>query len=212
MAAALARHGIAAATIIAAVVQNDGSVDTANGFTTDLYLNHQPSGPGDYTGSVDSWVADAVGANGSITLATVAAAPPTGASARRAAQNAPPTETNQTFYVQADSSGSLIAYDQPSQTISGPVTVCTTTADSLEGDGSAATAHSIATDGTPQVHNMDTAGDQDWVSFTATAGQTYVIATANLGLNADTVLTLYGPDGTTLLDGNDDYNGGLERV
>ena len=36
---------------------------------------------------------------------------------------------------------------------------------------------------------------------------TYTIGTGNLGPNADTVLSLYASDGTTLLASNDDYNG-----
>ena len=43
--------------------------------------------------------------------------------------------------------------------------------------------------------------------FQATAGQTYRIETLNLASGTDTVLELYAPDGTTLIDRNDDSNG-----
>ena len=56
--------------------------------------------------------------------------------------------------------------------------------------------------------------DKDWVKFEALEGAMYIIYTDNLnpeydpnGLFADTVLELYGPDGVTMLDENDDYGG-----
>jgi hypothetical protein len=57
------------------------------------------------------------------------------------------------------------------------------------------------------LHSYD---DQDWVAITISAGQvgsTYYLRTTGLGLTADTVLTLYDTDGTTLLAENDDSNG-----
>src|SRR5437867_3826979 len=79
--------------------------------------------------------------------------------------------------------------------------------DAFEGDNSASAAKAITTDGVAQIHNFDTPGDQDWSSFTTQKGMTYTIRTGNLGPNADTVLSLYATDGTTLLASNDDYNG-----
>ncbi len=199
---------------LAVVVQNQGNASTGNGFATDLYLNHQPTGPGDTTGSVNSWVADPIDANGAITL-TAALTPtnPVVSTAGRAnasgADLGVPTETTQTFYVQTDSTGALAAYDKVAQTVSDPITICTASADAFEGNVSPATAASITTDGTPQVHNVDKAGKEAWASFNATAGVSYTIGASNLGPNADTVLSLYAPDGTTLLASNDDYNDSL---
>jgi hypothetical protein len=47
-------------------------------------------------------------------------------------------------------------------------------------------------------------GDEDWFSFTAQTGVDYVFETA-LGTLGDSVLWLYGSDGVTELDFNDDY-------
>src|SRR5690606_7093412 len=41
--------------LVQGVLQNQGDEDTANGFTTDVYLNHLPAGSGDYTGSFRFW-------------------------------------------------------------------------------------------------------------------------------------------------------------
>ena len=64
-------------------------------------------------------------------------------------------------------------------------------ADAFEPDNDAATARIIATDGTTQTHNFHVARDADWVRFTAQAGATYAIETANLGADADTFIELY---------------------
>ena len=43
--------------IVQAVVRNEGDASTTNGFYTDLYADHLPTGVGDYTGSVRFWIA-----------------------------------------------------------------------------------------------------------------------------------------------------------
>lgn len=192
------------------VVQNQGTVATGNGFSTDLYLNHQPTGPGDYTGSVTAWVANPIDSSQYVTLSTTIAQP--SMSRLKVSSSGMPTELTQTFYVQADSTGALAKYDQTGQTITGPISVCTAGPDAYEGDGSSATAKPITTNGVAQIHNFNTPGDQDWVSFTAKKGVTYSINTSNLGPNADTVLSLYGTDGATLLTTNDDSNGTLASL
>ncbi|MFA5888503.1 MAG: S8 family serine peptidase, partial [Candidatus Nanoarchaeia archaeon] len=67
-------------------------------------------------------------------------------------------------------------------------------------------ATTILTNGSRQAHTFDTAGDVDYVNFTAVAGVQYVIETFNLSAPTitDTVMNLYDTDGTTLLDTNDD--------
>jgi hypothetical protein len=84
------------------------------------------------------------------------------------------------------------------------VNICATSADAREPDNSYTEARTIATDGSWQSHNFHAAGDQDWLKFTATAGVTYTLVTANTGGHADTMLSLYAPNGTTLLAFNDD--------
>lgn len=65
----------------------------------------------------------------------------------------------------------------------------------------------VILDSTPQRgHNFDLEDDEDWVKFTATAGVTYTIMTANLSVNTDTTLTLYDRDHATVLAVNDDYD------
>ncbi|MEF3274860.1 MAG: M4 family metallopeptidase [Chloroflexus sp.] len=81
------------------------------------------------------------------------------------------------------------------------------TPDSYEPDNSAATARSITVNGAAQSHNFHIAGDQDWVTFNAVAGTVYTIQTSGLQSNADTVLGLFGNNGSLLLAQNDDYGG-----
>lgn len=58
---------------------------------------------------------------------------------------------------------------------------------------------------TAQTHNICPAGDQDWVEIALTAGEIYVIRTANLGFAADTVLELFDGQGNRIAI-NDDYD------
>ncbi len=82
------------------------------------------------------------------------------------------------------------------------------TPDTYEPDNSAATAKPI-TVSAAQRHNFHVANDQDWVTFAATSGVTYIIQTSGLESSADTVLALFGNNGTLLLAQNDDYGGTL---
>ena len=90
---------------------------------------------------------------------------------------------------------------------SDPANAVTLTSDAYEADNSYLTASPISTNGTPQEHNFSVAGDQDWVKFTASAGQVYTITTSSLGSANDTVLELYASNHTTRLEWNDDCLG-----
>ncbi|HXI04103.1 MAG TPA: MopE-related protein, partial [Candidatus Saccharimonadales bacterium] len=88
--------------------------------------------------------------------------------------------------------------------------------DAWEDNGSPATATPF-TVGTPAIHatffrdpDGDGAGeaDEDYYSFAASAGQTYVIETMNLLNGADTKIYLYDTDGTTALAINDNRASG----
>jgi hypothetical protein len=81
--------------------------------------------------------------------------------------------------------------------------------DSYEDDDTYSAAKSITPGGAEQTHDTCPAGDEDWVTFTATAGQLYVIETFALRLDADTKICLFGSDGTTQLTCDDDSGGGL---
>ncbi|MCC7368660.1 MAG: hypothetical protein IT306_09565 [Chloroflexi bacterium] len=198
------------------VVQNQGARDTQNGFYTDLYLNHQPTGPGDFTGSVRAWVADPIAPGQIIALTAevelpgvTGAAVPAGVELSRTALNAPPAETTYTLHAQTDSTGALGSASQPDKTISSSIPVCFAAQDSYEDDDSKAAAKPIGAPGVTQTRNFHRAGDEDWLTLTATAGRTYTITTSNLGLASDTVLTLYAADGATVLATNDDAGANL---
>jgi len=81
--------------------------------------------------------------------------------------------------------------------------------DAYEQDNDAAHATAITPGGTEQIHDICPAADQDWVKFTATAGQLYVIETYELGADGDTKICLFGTDGTTQIACDDDSGGGL---
>lgn len=82
------------------------------------------------------------------------------------------------------------------------------TSDPFEPDNDATTASSIGTNGVAQTHNFHVAGDIDWVAFSATSGSNYEIETSNLGDNTDTILTLYGTDGSSVILTDDDSGDG----
>ena len=84
------------------------------------------------------------------------------------------------------------------------VQICATPADGSEPDNSYTAARATTADGAGYSRNFHAAGDVDWFKFTATAGVTYTLATANTGGHADTMVSLYGPNGATLLAFNDD--------
>jgi hypothetical protein len=62
----------------------------------------------------------------------------------------------------------------------------------------------ILTDGNFYRDDFDRANDNDWYTFQAQAGMTYSVRTTDLGSRADTVLSLYAADCSSLLAQNDD--------
>ncbi len=110
-----------------------------------------------------------------------------------------------TYYVQArhfdpTASGPTTAYDL--QITTG------FHVDGYEPDDGYERASPLSTDGTSQLHNFTPAGDEDWVKFSATAGD-YALQTSNLEPGCDTIMELYDTDGTTLLAESDDFAFGL---
>lgn len=87
------------------------------------------------------------------------------------------------------------------------VQICPISPDIYETDGAYSSAKWITTDGVSQIHTVHAEGDQDWARFFAVAGATYALTTQNIGGHADTVLHIYGPNGSTLIGSNDDYPG-----
>lgn len=197
-------------TLVQAVVQNQGSGSTSNGFFTDLYLGRIPTGPNDYGSSIQFWINDPIAAGAVITLTTVI----TDMSAAIAANSldtvstAPAGETSGTLYGQVDSSGVIREQNNANNIYSNGTQICVANADAYEGDDTFSAATTISL-GQTQTHNFSTVSDADWVKFAAQAGKTYILRTFNLGASGDTYLYLYGTDGTTLLASNDDYAGRL---
>ena len=190
--------------LVQAVMQNQGDRDTINGFYTDLYVDHIPTGAGDYSGSLQFWVNDPIAAGAAVTLTTVLKDMPlTSISVGDAI-----SESSGVLYAQTDSAGAVAESDDQNNIHSEGVEVCVASADAYEGDDSAAAASTIGL-GKWQSHNFDSLGDQDWLKFTAEVGKTYLLSTSNLGLSADTYLYLYDTTGSTLLVSNDDYGGAL---
>jgi Tol biopolymer transport system component len=190
--------------IIEALVQNQGNRETQNGFYTDLYLDHLPTGAGDYTGSTQFWVNSPIAAGATVTLTTVLTN--FNSSAVVAAQSqAPAAEITHLLYMQTDSAGVVPDADKANNILSTGVEVCFANPDAFEGDDVVTQAATLPLN-QAQSHNFSNAGDQDWVKFNAEAGKEYTFSTRNLGLAADTYLYLYDTDGATLLTANDDGN------
>jgi hypothetical protein len=80
--------------------------------------------------------------------------------------------------------------------------------DGFEPNDSSASASSISI-GSPQFHTLQPVGDTDWVSFSVTAGSSYLVETApGNGGNVDTVLAVYN-SGLSQIGRNDDGGSGL---
>ena len=60
-------------TLIEVTVTNLGNVPTQNGFFTDLYLDHLPTGVGDHN-NLHLWVADSIGVGETVNLTTTLSA------------------------------------------------------------------------------------------------------------------------------------------
>ena len=203
----LAAYNTADGTILQAVVTNQGDGATGNGFWIDLYANHQPTGPGDLTGSIRYWVASPIVAGETITVTTLVTEDGSQGGMAMVQDARALGEATGTLYAQADSTGVLSEPDKGNN-ISPGIEVCIALADNYESDDTAAIARLISV-GTTEAHNFGAAGDQDWFKFDAKAGVAYTIQTSSLGTSADTYLYLYDTDGATPLAANDDYGGTL---
>ncbi len=191
--------------IIQVEVINSGDLATQNEFYTDLYIDHLPTGPEDYSGSVRFWVNESIEPGEIVTLTTSIPSLLTGMSIAGTGI----IETQSILYAQTDSMGIVSEMDNENNIYSDGLTICSATSDIYENDNSWADATPIQVDDI-QTHNFDVSGDQDWVRFSAEAGVNYAIHTMNLDQSSDTFLYLYDVDGTTLLASNDDFGDTLE--
>ncbi|MFP4440113.1 MAG: C1 family peptidase [Chloroflexaceae bacterium] len=98
-----------------------------------------------------------------------------------------------------------------SNTDTASTNVCITCVDAYEPDNMPAEANTFTLNN-PQTHALCVTGDQDWVSFTATAGTTYRIETSNLTTGTDTYLELYAGDGSTQITFDDDGGAGVASL
>jgi hypothetical protein len=193
--------------LVQSEIQNQGNLDTLNGFYTDLYLDHLPTGSGDYTGSVRFWVNDPVGAGSKITLTTELNDFPgiLGFSSQNLQAG---SEITTTLYAQVDSTGSVTESDDQNNISPSGTQVCLASPDAYESDDTIGSA-TVLNQGQFQKHNFDKIGDEDWFRFSVQKDEELLIKTDNLAPSSDTYLYLYKSDGTTLLASNDDYGGSL---
>ena len=87
--------------------------------------------------------------------------------------------------------------------------VAASAGDAFEADNTSAAARLISVGAAAETHNFHLGGDEDWLKFNATSGSTYALETSNLGIRADTVLTLYDTTGTRPERVNDDFGSTL---
>jgi hypothetical protein len=79
--------------------------------------------------------------------------------------------------------------------------------DAYEEDDTCGVADTIASDGTIQVHTFHDEGDEDWVTFDAVAGKTYVIQVDNVGADVDAVVMLHDQCDQAPLESDDNAFG-----
>lgn len=80
--------------------------------------------------------------------------------------------------------------------------------DAFEDDGLPETAKEILV-GEAQQHTFCPAGDTDWVSFFATQGKSYSVATKDLTIGTDTIVFIWSTDLSGIIARDDDSGGGL---
>jgi hypothetical protein len=193
--------------LVQTIIQNQGERSTRNGFSTDLYINHLPTGPGDFTGSFQFWINDPIESGATITLTTIIS-DPNQLPGLTLQTTGTLNEVAGTFYAQADSTGVINESDNSNNIYTPGLEVCIVSPDPYENNDSWQEAGHLALNRS-QTHNFHRPGDQDWFMVEAEAGETYFIWTFNLGPSADTYLYLYDTDGATLLEENDDHNNSL---
>ena len=78
--------------------------------------------------------------------------------------------------------------------------------ESIDAAGGASTTYTLAIGQTAQ-GSISTLGDHDWFRVDLVAGQTYTFALVGTGSSGvrDPLLSLLGPDGTTIVASNDDW-------
>ncbi|MCE7988086.1 MAG: DUF11 domain-containing protein [Caldilinea sp. CFX5] len=103
----------------------------------------------------------------------------------------------------AQSAANLVAEGKAQPGLAAPFAQAVCPVDGYEPDETSATATVVNVGNASPNHNLHTAGDVDWFALDLTAGLRYLVSAVAEGSDADTLLELYGSDGTTLLASND---------
>lgn len=189
--------------IIQTVIQNLGEKSTANGFYTDLYVDHLPLGATDLSGSVKFWLNDSLMPGAVATLTTkLDDLITTGLMSENSLE-----ERNWTLFTQTDSTGSVIESEKENNVSASGMDVCFASPDEFDNNDDSLNGATLLNGF--QIHNFSRANDVDWYRFTAKSKEMYTIYTKDLGDMADTYLYLYDQDGVSLLATNDDQPGSL---
>jgi hypothetical protein len=117
--------------LVLALVENQGDAPTQNNFYTDLYVDHLPTGTGDYTGSLQFWVNSPITAGAHITLTTVITDLADLDGPMACALAVPGSEVTATLYTQVDSAG-VISETDNSNNISMGTDICFASSDAYE--------------------------------------------------------------------------------
>ncbi|MGC9520852.1 MAG: NBR1-Ig-like domain-containing protein [Anaerolineae bacterium] len=182
-----------------AVVRNRGEAWEANEIYTDLYLNRTPSGPGDFEGSVWTWLSTPIDAGSTLTLSALLKTSMVPA----ATLQTPYREVRGTLAALTDSLAGVKESNELNNLRAGGDEICIASEDTFENDDAPGAASGLLP-GQVQVHNLHKPGDEDWLRLSVVPGTSYTITTEALGEAADTYLKLFDTDGTTLLAANDD--------
>lgn len=190
-----------------AIIKNDGTFTATNGSLVTLHQDYAPTGTGDFRHVIGSWESTPIAPGASLTLTMVLSNVNGTTPLALTSDTDAIREVTSTLALQIQGTNPITpggTYD-PSL-IDYPA--CVASNDSYEGDDAPAQAHPFTLN-IAQRHNFASLNDQDWAAFHAEAGKTYELKTDQLGLRADTLVTLFGIDGKTKLASNDDSNGGL---
>lgn len=122
--------------IVQATVENQGNLETQNGFFTDLYLNVPPSGVGDYA-SLQFWVNQPIAAGDTVQLTTVIT-DIVGLGTTFPQLLNPTGEANGTLYAQTDTAGAVPESNDGNNIFTNGTGFCVAAADAYEA-GSGAT-------------------------------------------------------------------------
>lgn len=114
-------------------------------------------------------------------------------------------EGNHVIYAWIDRDDSVVESNETNNLL-GPISIPVgNVGDLFEDDNTCAQANLISTDGATQLHNLNTAPDQDWVKFEGLSGVTYRIQGNPIGPDADLAVEIHNA-----CDSQPTFGGGTE--